>query len=210
MTYETLLDSLQRWTWRESDTDLITEYPRLIDNTERKVSRALKILLSRQNANGTFQIGNAALVQKPTRLIEAISWRYLNTTTGKSTELKKRTYEYIRKVYTAVSVQAPPVYYCDYDINNHMIGPDSDAAYPYELTYYERPNPLGVDNSTNVLTQFAPDVMLYALLLEASPFLVDADTDMWTSMYQMKLRELGVEDDDRKIPESQKLKGSRK
>ncbi len=209
MTYTSLLDSLQRWNWRESDVDLETEYPRLIDSTERKVARAIKTLLSRQNVSGNLQIGNAML-PKPTRLLEAISFRFYNATTLKSTELKKRTYEYIRSVYPAVAQQGVPVYYCDYDYNNHYLGPDPDNTYSYELTYYERPQPIDATNSTNFLTEFVPDLMLYGLLLEASPFLVDAETDMWQNFYDRKLSELGIEDDDRKIPESEKLKGSRK
>lgn len=213
MTYESLIESLLRWTVRESDTDLEAELPRLIDSTERKVARVLKTLLSRQNVTGTLQIGNA-LVQKPTRLLEAISWRFLaldpvTNTYTKSVELKKRTYEYIREVYPGVNVQNAPVYYSDYDYDYHYVGPDPDYTYSYQLTYYERPEPLGIDNSTNFLTEFAPDLMLYGLLLEASPFLTDAEVDMWTNMYQGKIRDLGLEDDDRKIPESQKLKGSR-
>lgn len=209
MTYDGLHDSLFRWEWRESDVDLEAEFPRLVDSTERKVARAIKTLLQRQNVSGAFQQGNA-LVQKPVRMLEMISWRFKDPSTNKSTELKKRTYEYIRSVYPLVTTQAPPIYYCDYDINNHYLGPDPDQAYVYEGTYYERPEPIDDTNSTNFLTEFVPDLMLYGLLLEASPFLVDAQVDQWTNMYTNKLKELGMEDDDRKIPESQKLKGSRK
>lgn len=208
MTYDSLITSLKRWTVRTTDVDFDLEIPRLIDTTERKVARVLKTLMQRQNVTGNFVVGNA-LIAKPVRLLEDISWRWLNATTLESTELTKRTYEYIRCVYSGVTTSGAPKYYSDYSKEYFYVGPDPDDTYSYQLTYYERPQPLGADVSTNFLTETAPDLMLYGLLLEASPFLDDAQTAMWTDMYNKKVAEFGFEDDDRKIPESQKLKGSR-
>jgi hypothetical protein len=210
MTYTSLLESVKRWTIRASDADFDAELPRLIDSTERKVARALKTLLNRENVADVLPVGSNFL-QKPDRWLETISFRYAtgSGSTATSTEIYKREYEYIRKVYPQVANPLPPVYYADFDKDNFFIGPAPDLAYNFQLTFYQRPEPLCTEVSTNFLTEKAPDLMLYGLLLEASPFLENPDTPMWRQFYEQKLAELGVEDDKRKIPESQKPKGTK-
>lgn len=209
MTYTSLEESLKRYVWRESDTDLDTEFPRLLDSAERTVARALKSLLTKQHVTGNLQAG-VSIVQKPVRWLETIAFRFLVAASNTSIELKQRTESYVRTVYPIVTTQGQPVYYVDYDMINFFLAPAPDLAYLYQLEFYERPEPLGPTVSTNILTEYAPDVLLYALLLEAAPFLEDPQTDEWKAGYARKLGELGLEDDSRKISESQKMKGSRK
>lgn len=210
MTYTSLLESVKRWTIRPSDTDFDAELPRLIDSTERKVARILKTLLNRENVTDTFTIGNNFL-QKPDRWLETISFRYETGSgaTATSTEIYKREYEYIRKVYPQVANPLPPTYYADFDGDNFFIGPAPDLAYNFQLTFYQRPEPLCAEVQTNFLTEKAPDLMLYGLLLEASPFLENPDVPMWQQFFEQKIAELGIEDDKRKITESQKPKGTK-
>ena len=44
-------------------------------------------------------------------------------------------------------------------------------AYQFELQYYELPEPLSAVNQTNWTTQYAPQLILFASLLESMPFL---------------------------------------
>jgi hypothetical protein len=64
-----------------------------------------------------------------------------------------------------------------------------------EILYYEQPALLGDDLQSNWLTEYAPDVLLYAALLEATPFLKnDARVPMWTAMYDRAAQALNGED----------------
>ena len=54
---------------------------------------------------------------------------------------------------------------------------------------------LGDDLQSNWLTEYAPDVLLYAALLEATPFLKnDERVPMWTGMYDRAAQALNGED----------------
>jgi hypothetical protein len=51
------------------------------------------------------------------------------------------------------------------------------------------------NNQTNWLTEYAPNLLLYATLLEATPFLKnDERIPVWTNMYAMAAQALNGED----------------
>jgi hypothetical protein len=57
---------------------------------------------------------------------------------------------------------------------------------------------LSPQNQTNWLTDYAPDVLLYAILLEAVPFLKnDERIPVWESAYARGLASLNQQDDAR-------------
>jgi hypothetical protein len=90
---------------------------------------------------------------------------------------------------------AQPVFYADYNYTNWIIAPTPDAAYPIEILYYELPVLLDENTQTNWLTQYAPNLLLYATLLEAAPFLKnDERIPVWQSMYQSAAQALQGED----------------
>jgi hypothetical protein len=64
------------------------------------------------------------------------------------------------------------------------VAPTPDAAYPAELVYYEEPALLDNSNQTNFITQYMPNLLLYAALLEATPFLKnDERIGVWQAQY---------------------------
>lgn len=195
MTYNSLVESITRWVIRDSDSALAAEIPRMIDTTERKVARALKTLLSVRYATGALT-ASSNLIVKPNRWLETVSME-IGTGTGSNTsvQLLSRTYEYIKQVYPDQSALATPKYFSDFEFDQFFIGPTPDAAYPFQVSYYERPEPLGEDTQQNWLTINAPDLMLYGALLETGPFLLnDERIKMWQDMYDRKLIELVGED----------------
>ena len=64
-----------------------------------------------------------------------------------------------------------PYYYADYDYEHIFIAPTPDLQYQFEMQYYELPEQLSTVNQTNWTTQYAPQLLLYAALMEAMPFL---------------------------------------
>lgn len=207
MTYDLLLDSVKRWTIRQADTDYITELPRLVDSTERKVARALKTLMSEEFVEDTFVIGQN-LYQKPLRWLETISWQFGSGTNFTATKnCWKRQYEYLTTVYPDPTVQGVPDIFSDFQISYWVVGPAPNLEYPYRIRYYERPQPLDSNHQTNWLTEYAPDLMLYGLLLESVPFLENPDVQTWQTFYDRKLGELLGEDMKRETTRQQKPRG---
>ena len=82
-----------------------------------------------------------------------------------------RGYEFCRSYWPDASKVDVPYYYADYDYEHYFIAPTPDLQYSFELQYYERPEPLSEDNQTNWTTQYAPQMLLFACLIEAMPFL---------------------------------------
>lgn len=192
MTYDSLITSVLRWLDREDDEDLIAELPRMIDTAERKVARAIKTLLSIKFATSSFIIGTN-IYQKPARWLETVSLSY--EVGSNNVVMFERSYEYVISIYPDFTDTDAPQFFVDYEYNQFMVFPTPDVAYNFLYAYYERPEPLGTDQQTNFLTTIAPDLLLYATLLETAPFLrADERVPVWQQAYREKLSELVVED----------------
>ena len=64
-----------------------------------------------------------------------------------------------------------------------------------EILYFEMPQPLDDDNQQNWLTTYAPNLLLYASLLEATPFLKkDERIATWQSMYDRFAQAISAQD----------------
>jgi hypothetical protein len=83
--------------------------------------------------------------------------------------------EYLREYWPDPAQEDVPKYYADYDYTHWLIAPTPDAAYNFEVLYYERIQPLDSANQTNWFTIYAPQAMLYGSLVEASMFLKNYD-----------------------------------
>jgi hypothetical protein len=95
-----------------------------------------------------------------------------------------RSYEYCRSYWPEPNSTGEPRFYSDYGFSHWLVVPTPDAAYPIEIAYYELSQLLDDTNQTNWLTENAPDVLLYASLLETAPFLENNDKiEMWQTMY---------------------------
>jgi len=192
MTYTSLLEDVRRYLERgftaESDQIVYEQMPRLITLGERRISRELKIQGFIRAVQTPLQIG-VATYRKPDRWRDTISM----TVNGKP--IFARAYEYCRSYWPNVAETAAPEFYADYDYNHWLITPTPIAASTLEILYYEQPRFLGDDFQTNWITEYAPDLLTYATLLEASPFLKkDERIQTWQAMYDRAAQALNGED----------------
>lgn len=75
----------------------------------------------------------------------------------------------------------------DYTIlaSDFQLSPIPDGAYDLILLYYAKPTPLSDANTSNVFLANVPDMLLYASLLEAEPYLMnDARVATWVALYE--------------------------
>lgn len=159
MSYSSLQEDVRRYLERgfteESDPIVYEQIPRLITLGERRIARELKIQGFIRAVNTTLQIGVAAY-RKPDR------WRDTISMTVGGSPIFARAYEYCRAYWPDEAETAAPQFYADYDYNHWLICPTPIAASNLEILYYEQPALLGDDLETNWLTEYAPDVLLYA------------------------------------------------
>jgi len=192
MTYDSLLVDLRRYLERgfteASDQIVYDQLPRLITLGERRIARELKIEGFIRAVQSPLQSG-VAVYRKPDR------WRDTVSMTVDNVPIFARSYEYIRNYWPDEAETGTPQFYADYDYQHWIITPTPATAQTWEILYYEQPALLGEDFQTNWLTEYAPDVLLYATLLEATPFLKnDERIQTWQAMYDRAAQALNGED----------------
>lgn len=167
MTYDSLVSDLQVYCER-TDNPFVEQIPRMIMMAENRIASGLKGLGLKKFVTGTMIAGQTTL-DKPTRWRETASFSILVNNQRKY--LYERGYEYCRTFWPDATVQGEPTYYANYDFEHLFLTATPDQNYAFELSYYERPQPLDSITQTNFLTQYYPQLLLYGTLLEAQPFL---------------------------------------
>ena len=197
MTFTSLQSDIRNYLERGGATDPIVyeQIPRLITLAERRIARELKIQGFQRVVNTTMQSG-VAVYPKPDRWRDTIS---INIGTGTNnnthTPVFARSYEYIRQYWPNETQTDQPEFYADYNYNFWIFGPTPDADYPMEVLYYELPQLLDEVTQTNWLSEYAPNLLLYGSLVEATPFVKDDQrVQLWQSYYDRSLAALNGED----------------
>jgi hypothetical protein len=196
MTFDSLKVDLRRYLERgftlADDPYVYEQLPRLINMAERRIARDLKIQGFIVAVTTTLTNG-VATYQKPNRWRDTIS---MTVSSGTSmTPVFTRSYEYCRNYWPDETETGQPEFYADYDYTHWLIVPTPDAAYDLEILYYELPALLDDAQQTNWLTEYAPNLLLYGALLEATPFLKnDERITTWQNFYQSAANALNQED----------------
>jgi len=182
------------------DTTVNQLLPTLINQAERRISRELKVLGFVQSVVSNMTVGSW-VIAKPDRWRQTVSINYGNGagSTGAAntlwTPLFPRSLEYVRNYNTDVTILGPPKFFADYTYTQWAISPTPDQTYPFEVVYYEMPALLDATNQTNWITQYAPELLTYATLLECEPFLKnDERIPVWQMMYDRTKDAMNKED----------------
>lgn len=199
MTYSSLLNDLRNYLERgatlATDPSVFAQLPSLIGLAERRLARELKV-------QGTVTVVSSALIQgeatypKPDRWRETVSIR-VGTGAGYNItqEVYPRAYEYMRQYWPNQTLTGTPRFYADYDYSHWFFAPTPADDFPYELIYYELPPLLGDNVQTNWFTEYAPNALLYASLMEAAPFLKNEEIiPIWQGFYDRSVAALNGED----------------
>lgn len=206
MTYTSLVQDIEQYVERGAvdDDTVLQQIPRIINNTERLLADKFKILGYLNAYTNTMQIG-VPVISKPQNWRSTVN---LNFGTGVEQSsrviLRERGYEYIRSVYPDDLTQGQPVFYCDYDLNNWLVQPTPDIAYPFEAMVYTLPPLLDDTNSENYLTKYAPFTLLYSTLVNMESFLRnDSRVATWKMLAQENFDAINVEDLRRMVDRAQ-------
>lgn len=198
-TFTTLKEDVQRYLERGAtmgtDPIIVEQLPRLINLAERRIARELKVQGFSTVVTGTLSAGQSVYA-KPDRWRDTVSMN-IGTGAGNTTrkQLFTRAYEYVRQYWPDETLTDEPQFYADYDYTHWVFAPTPDADYPFEILYYELPPLLDDSVQSNWLTEYAPQLLLYGTLLEATPFLKnDERIPVWQAMYDRAAAMLNGED----------------
>lgn len=210
MTFASLLVDLRRYLERgtPSDTEVFEQLPSLINLAERDLATKLKILGQKISVTASMVAGTSVYA-KPDRWRETCS---INFGVGTSplqerTPLYPRELEYCRFYWPNSELRAQPEFYADYDYQHWLIVPTPIAAYQFEVLYWQLLPLLDDANQQNYWTDYAPQALLYAALVQATPYLKnDERIQTWTTYYNDQLKSLGYQDEQGQTDNSDKRK----
>lgn len=168
MTYSQLVADIQTYAER-NDNPFVAQIPRFIMLAENRIASEVKGLGYLRYVESTMVATNAT-IEKPARWRETASLSIV-LASGETKFLSQRAYTFCRSFWPTKTNTAEPTYYCDYGYEHLLIAATPDQDYSFEMAYHERPVPLDDTNQTNWTTQYAPQLILYATLLEAQPWL---------------------------------------
>ena len=190
MTYDNLTSNTLQYLERQ-DPAVVNQIPTFIMLAEFEIAEMMKSLGQQQVAESVMMAGNP-VIPKPARWRKTTSFNI--TVNGKKQPVFLRKYEYLRNYSPNGSTTGTPLYYADYDYDNWLVTPAPDAAYSFEVLYYERIQPLSSENQTNWITRNAPNAMLYGTLLQAMPFLKNDQRQIFQQKYTEAITALTNED----------------
>ena len=181
VTYSSLLEDVRNYLERgftdASDPIVYTQLPRLVALAERRIATELKLQGFIRVVTTPLVVGTA-VYPKPDRWRDTVSIR------AGGNPLFTRSYDYLRSYWPDATVTGTPEFYADYDYSHWLIAPTPSAVASMEIVYYELPQPLDDDNQTNFLTVWAPNMLLFATLLEAAQFVKnDERITAWQAAY---------------------------
>lgn len=191
-TYTSLLADLRQYLERgfteESDPIVYEQLPKLITLGQRRVARDLKIQGFLRAVTFTAAEG-VSVYRKPDRWRDTISMRIGNN------PVFTRAYDYCRNYWPNEQEVGTPEFYADYDFNHWLIVPTPSSDLPSEVLYYEQPRLIDEDFQTNWLTEYAPDMLLYACLVEAQGLLKNEKlVATWEARYNQAKAAVNQED----------------
>lgn len=190
MTYDSLVADVITYSER-NDAGFIAQIPRLIMMTEQNIASQIKTLMQLVVVDTTLTTGDAVL-EKPVR------WRKTISMKVNGAPIVQRSMDYITQ-YQSESDNGLPLYYAEYDYDHWALAPVPDDAYPVEIIYYSRIQPLDQQNQENLLTREAPQALLYGTLLQAQGYLKSLDKiPVWKQYYDDAIAALTGEDAKRK------------
>ena len=191
MTYDSLVQDVIQYSER-NDVGFVAQIPRLIMMTEQGIASQIKTLMQLDVVNTTLEPENPVL-NKPAR------WRKTTSMKINGVPVLSRSMDYITQ-YQSESDPGAPQYYGDYDYDHWSLAPIPDQAYPLQIIYYSRIQPLDQTNQENLLTREAPQALLYGTLLQAQGYLKSLDKiPVWKGYYDDAIAALKGEDSKRMV-----------
>ena len=170
-------------------SDLTNQIPDFITLAEQRICRDLRTrqMLAVATAITT---ANDATLGIPTDFIEMRDI-HLQTTPRTSLKYLSPNAFYANARVTDVG---PPINYTVL-ASEIQFAPIPDTAYSVQMLYYAKPPLLSDTNSSNTFLSHCPDLLLYASLGEAEPYLMnDARLQTWAALYDRSLNSINVSD----------------
>jgi len=194
-TFTTLKSAIQDYT-QNTETSFVSNLPTFIVQAEDRIIKSVELPNFRKNVTGTFTASNQYL-STPSDYLYPYSLAVLDSDSNYS-YLLNTDVSFMREAYPLVSTTGTPKHYAQFDDTTFIVGPTPNSNYTTELHYFYVPQSITVaSDGTTWLGTNAPEVLLYASLLEAYTFMKgEPDLMMnYEKRFQEALQRLTLESD---------------
>lgn len=175
--------------------DLTDKIPTFIELAEIRLNRDLRLRQTLQNSIYTM-VARTKEVPAPKDFLE-MKDQHLNTQPITNLGFQS-TSSFFRN--GLVNTIGKPKFYTQVS-QNFTYAPTPDSDYEVEMTYYKKPTLMSDTNPSNEYLIYAPDLLLYAALAEAAPYLMDdARLATWQLLYDRGLASLTKSNEESEYP----------
>lgn len=203
--YTSLVADTQTW-MENTEASFVGSIDTFILNAETRLYRDLIIPQLEYEETGSLS-SSSAFFARPSDLI---ALRYMTLEVNNEYQTLVLIQEGTGLAwYPSLTAMGVPLYYAVYDATRYRMFPAPDQNFPYHLYYRRKLPPLSDANQTNYLTDSLYDLLLAAVLCEASRFVIDDRAEGLLKMYEAKYqsalsatnqRETKASTDDYQIP----------
>ena len=198
--YSNLVTDIRNYT--EVDSNVLTAalINRFIEDAEFKILREVPIDAYKKQSTGNLVTGqNTINVPAKTLFVKGVQvYDSTSASTGANTYLEKKDETYLQEYVpsTESAKRGKPKYYAmfggasgttDTTSGRLFLAPAPDTTYVFKIHYEAIPNSLVTDTSGTYISQYFPNGLLYACLVEAYGFL-KGPMDMLT-LYEQKYKQ---------------------
>ncbi len=202
MDYNSLKNQIIAYTNR-NEPAFVNTIPALIDQAMSRIYSEAKTLGFQKTIEGAM-VDGSALIAKPLDYKMTINLLYVKD--GNLIFLLDRSYEFCVGYWPDIALKEAPIFYSpDLDVPQNdaatpfiYLSPTPNDNYQYKLTYLSFPPVFNEQNSRNFLTDKYPNLLIYACLKEAIPFLKsDERATLFDSLYKEALQDVNKDTQER-------------
>jgi hypothetical protein len=197
-TYATLTTAILSYTETDSNVLTSTITDDIIENAEFKILRDIPLDAYKKQKIGNLITGQSTInVPAKTLFIKGIQvYDSTSAATGSNSYLEKKDETYLQEYIPAETSTGKPKYYAmfggatgttDTTSGRVMFSPVPDTTYTFKIHYEAIPDGLSSSNTTTYISQYFPNGLLYACLVEAYAYL-KGPIDMLT-LYENKYKQ---------------------
>jgi len=189
MNYTALVTAIHTYTESE-EAAFVANDDLIIEMAEKKIFRSADLNVARKYATSTLNVDDP-YVSLPEDIVVIRSVQIIDTLTNPGTTyrdyLLQKDPSFMDDFTGDRTDSGRPRYYAHYNDSTLMVAPAPDQQYSIEVAYTYRPEQISATNPNTWLGDNAPDVLLYACLLESARFLKEEPDIL--QMYEAQYRE---------------------
>jgi len=172
-TYAELTQQILDYT--ETDVNVLTSTITndIIEHAESRIFRNVDLDVFKKYKTAALTSGDpfVAMPGATPQTFAFIRYVQIFSTDNVRISLEKKDSSFINEFLPNRTTTGTPKYYANWDNDTIVLAPTPDAAYTVELAYNAQPTGLSSSTTTTWISTNAPEMLLYACLIEAFKFL---------------------------------------